>query len=124
MADGQHEGDRRVTGGQLDRSTSPCPNWAYFYMSFLPKQSEEGSWYSRNRRRSSGMGRFTRMVPNAVSQAVCLFAMFWLADTFGQLGAPSITDRCVVILGAMGPTGLLIVKQVEQPTIELLRCVA
>jgi hypothetical protein len=77
----------------------------------------------RMRRSMEGADRteYTPLFPYYVTLGVCIVSMFWLAATFGSYVMPSFLDRFIITVGATLSTGLMLVMQLEQPTIELLR---
>lgn len=64
---------------------------------------------------------FTPLLPYFVSLAVSLISMLSLAATFGNCGPITAFDRILVILGPTAATALLLVIQLERPTLEILR---
>lgn len=67
------------------------------------------------------IAKYTPLTPYYVSLGTAIFAMFYLAATFSNFAAPTLTDRVLVGLGAVVCTAFVLVLQLEQPTIELLR---
>ena len=79
--------------------------------------------YARHTRQSllrPELRSFTPLLPYFVSLAICLLSMLTLAATFSNYGPPTTFDRLLVILGPTAATALLLVIQIERPTIEIL----
>ncbi|MBV6459581.1 MAG: hypothetical protein HONBIEJF_02730 [Fimbriimonadaceae bacterium] len=75
---------------------------------------------ARTGRVPTALEGYTPLAPYTAVLTCTILSAAWLAATFANAGPPTWVDRCLVMGGAGLCTALLLVIQLEQPTIDLL----
>lgn len=83
------------------------------------------SWSSRKtvgrfKRSDKGLDTYTPLAPYYAVLGSTILCAMWLAATFSRYGPPTFADQAFVLTAVGVCTAMLLVIQLEQPTIELL----